>query len=126
MRSGKIAAQAAHASLKVILNIMKKDNLTYPVGTGMQDGVRFSMLVDNGTPLSEWLNGHFTKVVVYVNSEEELRDVYNKAANKNLLCSYIIDSGFTEFHGKKTATCVAIGPDYSERIDEITGGLPLL
>ena len=37
----------------------------------------------------------------------------------------IEDSGLTEFHGQVTPTCVAIGPDYSEKIDPITGNLQL-
>ncbi|NJO65883.1 MAG: hypothetical protein HC836_49780, partial [Richelia sp. RM2_1_2] len=37
-----------------------------------------------------------------------------------------IDRGNTEFHGKYTETCLVIGPDYSNRIDEITGKLKLL
>lgn len=126
MRKGKIAAQAAHAALAVILDMMQKDELTYPVGTGITEGMRLSLLLDKGSPAYEWLNGSFTKIVVYVNSEDELRDLYNKALDKNLPCSYIIDSGFTEFHGNKTATCIAIGPYWNDKIDEITGDLPLL
>ncbi len=38
----------------------------------------------------------------------------------------ITDAGRTEFHGEPTNTTLAIGPDYSEKIDKITGGLPLL
>jgi PTH2 family peptidyl-tRNA hydrolase len=38
----------------------------------------------------------------------------------------IIDSGKTEFGGVPTKTCLAIGPDYSEKIDKVTGNLKLL
>jgi len=38
----------------------------------------------------------------------------------------ITDSGKTEFHGHRTRTCVAIGPDAADKIDEITGQLQLL
>ena len=125
-RTGKLISQAAHASLKVILDMMQKDNTSYPVGTGVTEGMRLSMLVGKGSPAYEWLNGHFTKIVLYVNSEEELRDLYNKASDKGLPCAFIVDSGFTEFHGEPTVTCIAIGPDKSEKIDDITGDLPLL
>ena len=119
MRKGKIAAQAAHASLKVIVDMMSKEVL-YP------EVERWFLLMSIDAGLYKWLDGHFTKVVLYVNSEEELRDLYNKASDKGLPCAFIVDSGFTEFHGNKTATCIAIGPDYSDKIDEITGDLPLL
>lgn len=122
MRAGKIAAQAAHASLKVLLDRMATNHYHYGRGS-MTEWV---LNTDWGTPMYDWLTNGFTKVVLYVNSEDELRDLYNKAVEKNLPAAFIVDSGFTEFHGNKTATCIAIGPDYSEKIDEITGDLPLL
>jgi peptidyl-tRNA hydrolase len=39
--------------------------------------------------------------------------------------SLIIVNGLTEFNNVKTKTCLAIGPDYSDKIDQITGGLEL-
>ena len=63
---------------------------------------------------------------MYVVSEDELHTLYMKAFNKHLHCSYIVDSGLTEFSGKPTATAVAIGPGRPDIIDEITGNLPLL
>jgi len=120
MRKGKIAAQAAHAALAVVLDRMLKTK--HPPSRLHEWVLEFPY----DSPWEEWLNGHFTKVVLYVNSEDELRDLYNKASDKGLPCAFIVDSGFTEFHGNKTATCIAIGPDYSDKIDEITGDLPLL
>jgi PTH2 family peptidyl-tRNA hydrolase len=38
----------------------------------------------------------------------------------------IYDNGNTEFHGVKTLTAIAIGPDHAEFIDPITGHLQLL
>jgi peptidyl-tRNA hydrolase, PTH2 family len=38
----------------------------------------------------------------------------------------IADSGRTEFHGKPTRPCLAIGPDDAARIDQVTGHLELL
>jgi PTH2 family peptidyl-tRNA hydrolase len=36
------------------------------------------------------------------------------------------DNGKTEFHEEPTRTCLAIGPNEAEKIDEITGELQLL
>lgn len=118
MRKGKIAAQVAHASMKVILNLMQEQaqgklvtkTLSYP----------------EGSAIDRWLSGTFTKVCVSVNSEEELLDLYTKAKDHGILASLIQDSGKTEFHGNPTYTTVAIGPDYCEVIDRLTGELPLL
>lgn len=127
MRAGKSCAQAAHASLKVILDMMAFEDVsvTNPPSNNPRF-VKLSMIISKSSPIYDWLSGHFTKIVLYVNSEEELRDLYNKAEAKGLPCAFIVDSGFTEFHGNKTATCIAIGPDYSDKIDDITGDLPLL
>ena len=73
-----------------------------------------------------WLTGSFAKVCCRVNSEEELLVIRDKAVEAGLEVHVITDSGKTEFHGVPTNTCLAIGPDVAEKIDEITGHLELL
>ena len=111
MRKGKMIAQGAHASIQVL----KKVACT-------SDGEFYFNL---NPPLGTWLLGHQTKIVVYVKSEEALKDIYNKAKDAGILCSLIQDAGRTEFK-EPTYTAVAIGPDYEDRIDPITRELPLL
>lgn len=110
MRRGKEIAQCAHASIAFLSHYVRKGN-------------------NHNVPLSEaeqlWLDGIFTKVCLQVNSEEELLRVYEEALRANLTVHLIEDRGLTEFHGKPTKTCLAIGPDYNERIDAVTGGLQL-
>lgn len=117
MRKGKIAAQCAHASIKVFLD---KINIT----PRFDEGNNACFYINDKE--KEWIEGSFTKIVVSVENEEELLNVYNKAKEKNILCSLVIDNGLTEFHGIKTNTVVAIGPEESEKIDEITKDLKLL
>jgi PTH2 family peptidyl-tRNA hydrolase len=113
MRTGKLAAQVAHASMAaVITNYLTKT-----------DEVRW--IYTPTSEIREWLNESFTKICVYVNSEEELIAIYDKAKSKDLPCSLIKDIGKTEFHGIPTYTSVAVGPGLISRIDEVTGGLPL-
>lgn len=107
MRKGKMVAQGAHASMAVILE--EQNRLNYP-----QPAV------------AEWLSGKFTKICVYVNSEQELIDIFHSARAALIPCSLIKDAGLTEFGGVSTYTAVAIGPDYPEVIDPITKHLPLL
>jgi PTH2 family peptidyl-tRNA hydrolase len=76
--------------------------------------------------MRKWMEGSFTKVVVGVNSEEEIYELAEAATRLDILHAVIVDSGFTEFHGNKTTTCIAIGPDKSEKIDKITKELPLI
>lgn len=117
MRKGKIAAQAAHASMKIFFDRMTLISSSYNDNT-------YELHIND--IMDEWKNGLFTKICVYVNSEEELIDIYNKAIDVNLPVSLIVDSGLTEFNGIPTKTCVAIGPSKKEWIDEITKHLPLL
>ena len=105
MRKGKMCAQAAHASLAVILDAQREGPLPRAI--------------------QEWLDGRFTKIVVSVNSEEELHEVYQNAKLASIPCSLIQDAGFTEFD-QPTYTAVGVGPDYPEFIDQVTGELPLL
>lgn len=130
MRKGKIAAQVAHASMKVLLDEMSsmRDGLAVDSGDCLNDAkvdMRYIYLHAND-PLTLWLEGKFTKICVYVESEEELLDIYKKAIDNGVLTSLIQDAGLTEFGGVPTYTCVAVGPDLPEVVDVITGKLKLL
>lgn len=119
MRKGKMVAQGAHASLKVVLDLMNPT----PNESGMEER---TLYLEYNSALFAWLEGKFTKICVSVNGETELDEVYNKAKEKGLICSMIVDAGLTEFDGVPTKTCCAIGPAWSDEVNEITGALPLL
>ena len=107
MRRGKQIAQGSHASMSFLTRRLESGD---PV-TDVQN---------------EWMADSFAKVCVRVNSEEELMEVHDKAVEAGLEVHLITDQGRTEFHGVPTRTCLAIGPDYSDKIDQITGQLQLL
>lgn len=131
MRKGKIASQCAHASMKVLLDMAKRQQEDWAekfdaeplVETGTKE---ITFEYDKGSAWDEWLNGTFTKICVYVESEEALDDVFQKAARSGLPAALIIDSGKTEFNGVPTKTVCAIGPAWSDELDLITGELHLL
>ena len=106
MRRGKEIAQCCHASTSVLIQ-----------------------KILHGAYLSEeevfWISGHRKKVCLQVNSEEELLDIHQKALDAGLFSNIVTDMGLTEFNGVPTKTCLAIGPDTSEKIDKVTGGLKL-
>jgi PTH2 family peptidyl-tRNA hydrolase len=117
MRKGKMCAQAAHASMKVILDQMFNYN--------GKDHIKMLNMTNNKA-LYHWINGLFTKVVVGCDSKEELYDLAEKASFNGIMFAIIEDSGKTEFHDEPTITALAIGPDDPEKIDKITGHLKLL
>jgi PTH2 family peptidyl-tRNA hydrolase len=112
MRKGKMIAQGAHASLKVILDAGSRTNHVFVIAAW--------------PALAAWLAGRFTKVCVAVDSEAALDAIAEKARAANLPCAIIVDSGATEFHGVPTKTCIAVGPAWSDEIDAVTGELTLL
>ena len=114
MRKGKMIAQGAHASLKVLLDR----------GRAVDGDQAYTIALTE--PMAAWLTGRFTKVCVSVTSEAELEAVLQRATDAGLPCAMIVDAGHTEFHGVPTRTCAAIGPAWAEDVDAITGTLPLL
>jgi len=112
MRKGKMIAQGAHASLKVL------------VDAGKLEGETFAIALTE--PMTAWLTGRFTKVCVGVDSETGLDAVVAAARAANVPCALIVDAGVTEFHGVPTKTCCAVGPAWVEDVDAITGDLGLL
>lgn len=114
MRKGKIAAQACHASWATLLN------------RGHIHEGSLTLTIPLEPDMLAWFQVLFKKVCVYVESEAALIEVYELARAKGLPCCLIKDAGLTEFGGVATYTAVGIGPALSEKIDPITGHLPLL
>ncbi|MEM1628325.1 MAG: peptidyl-tRNA hydrolase Pth2 [Desulfurococcaceae archaeon] len=103
MSKGKLAVQVAHAAVIAAFNAY------------------FNHI--------EWFNTWWTsgqkKIVVKVNSEKELLEIYELARRMNLPTAIISDAGLTELP-PGTLTAVAIGPAPDEKVDEITGNLKLI
>jgi len=114
MRKGKMIAQGAHASLRVILE------------AGVPDEARRTFTISMSEPMAAWLTGRFTKVCVSVDSEAALDAIVERAKLAGVPVALITDAGQTEFHGVPTKTCCAVGPGWTADIDAITGALSLL
>lgn len=127
MRRGKEVAQGAHASIAFLTRRIQ----------AVDDGARipeqatrygdFSVWDLLGLTIAQriWIKGIFAKVCLQVPSEEELLAIHERAKAAGLESHLITDSGLTEFDGVPTHTCLAIGPDYAEKIDAVTGELKL-
>jgi PTH2 family peptidyl-tRNA hydrolase len=103
MGKGKIAVQVGHATVTVGEKTRKRHPDWW----------------------NRWLNEGQCKVVVKVNSEEDLNEIQGKADQLGLVSAIIHDKGLTQVE-PDTATCVGIGPAPAELVDKITGTLPLL
>lgn len=111
-RKGKYCSQAAHASLGALLSLssIEDDKLIIPL---------------NNPFIWDWITGRFTKVTCYVETDEELVFIHNSARLAGIPSALITDAGLTEFNGVPTLTAVGVGPDDEEKINKITGHLPL-
>ncbi|EPP7234655.1 peptidyl-tRNA hydrolase [Shigella flexneri] len=92
MRKGKMAAQSAHAAMKLFLEVMVPEN---------------GFLVLKNEQDKEFKNFLETPIVKIVMSKDE--NEFDNAYNKAKPYSVIVDNGRTEFHGIPTKTCAAQG-----------------
>ncbi|OYT43250.1 MAG: aminoacyl-tRNA hydrolase [Candidatus Aenigmarchaeota archaeon ex4484_56] len=97
---GKIASQVAHASLSSYNRTDKKLRKI-------------------------WEKTGSKKIVLKVDNEKELIKLHKKAVNMGISNYIVIDAGLTQVP-KATITCLAIGPDEEEKIDNIIKDLKLL
>ena len=113
LSKGRLVTQSAHASIAFLTDLIKEYN---PL-----------QLTDSQLQLNEaqkeWIYGTFYKVCLSVDSEKELLDIGYNAVMLGLSVQYIEE---TNGFDKPTITCLAIGPDYSSKIDTVTKHLKLL
>ena len=99
MSPGKVAVQVAHASAEAVLKSDKEK-------------------------INAWRQ-FSKKVVLQVDSENDLIKYKKEAEKAKLVTALIRDAGLTEIP-EHTLTCLASGPDDEEKIDKITGKLKTL
>jgi PTH2 family peptidyl-tRNA hydrolase len=100
MSEGKKCVQTAHASLGSYEKTDKK-------------------------MIKKWVSEGQKKVVLKVDSEKEILDLYKKIKREKIPCFLIEDAGLTELK-PGTVTALGIGPEKEEVLDKITGLLKLL
>ncbi|MFM7534441.1 MAG: aminoacyl-tRNA hydrolase [Acidimicrobiales bacterium] len=115
MRRGKEIAQGAHASSAWLVSAVA-DALDPATG-------RATVTLD--PVAAAWVTTSWRKVALQVRGEAELLALHDEAQARGLRSHLIRDSGRTEFGGVPTYTALAIGPDRTTRIDEVTGQLAL-
>ena len=136
MRRGKECAQASHASMSFLTKNLKltkriramnsSDDFMEILGEVAYQTLEYDWSIHFETEVQNWLSNSFRKIVAYVNSEQELLELHEKALNKGLVSHLIEDNGATEFNGVRTNTCIAIGPHICSKFNDLTDHLPLL
>ncbi len=100
LSKGKMAAQAAHASISSYRAAKREYR-------------------------KAWLREGQKKVVLKVGSEKEIYELKEKAEKMKLPFAIVRDAGLTEIPAG-TVTAIGIGPAREEDIDKVTGKLDLL
>ncbi len=103
MGRGKIAAQAAHASISSYLEVLRR----------------------RPSWAEEWLKQGQKKVVVAVRDQEELLRLRDEAEAAGIPTALIQDAGLTQLE-PGTTTTLGVGPAPEELVDRVTGHLKLL
>lgn len=125
MRKGKIAAQASHAAVEAVLKAILKEGRGGQLRTTSEGWVYLEAPEGEQSPLTDWFQYGMAKICVYVDSEEELLALDQRARASGVTTALIQDAGITEFHGEPTYTALAFEPLEAARADELTGELPL-
>jgi PTH2 family peptidyl-tRNA hydrolase len=99
MSTGKVAAQACHASVTALFSAPHDD-------------------------IRKWLEEGQTKVVLKADTLETLLGLKERCSSLGLACALISDAGRTEL-ARGTMTALGVGPADSALIDQVTGALPL-
>jgi len=111
MRRGKEIAQGSHASSAFLSRRLREYGY---------------IKMDELSPeIQQWLNGGVAKICLKVDSEDEIKKIFEGAKEAGLETHIIVDSGKTEFNGVPTITALSIGPNYKEDIDPFTNHLKL-
>lgn len=103
MSTGKLIAQACHAAVEASEKAKK----------------------ENHTAWRRWRDEGAKKVALEAESLEELEELADRADELDIVNVVIHDAGLTEVP-PGTATALGMGPDASEKIDRVTGALPLI
>lgn len=127
---GKYCSQAAHASMSFLTSDMTVEGLVLEDYDEFGADVGYVLSTKRLDPhvpeIDDWLRNSFKKVVVYVETDEELVALHEKALTQGLLSHLITDNGTTVFDGVPTRTALAIGPAEESKFINLTDHLPLL
>lgn len=103
MSIGKLVSQACHASLEASERARRKKRRIWKA----------------------WMEEGSKKVILKVDSLEELEELAKRALELGIPNALIVDRGLTEIP-QGTTTALGVGPDRSEKVDLVTGKLKLL
>lgn len=126
MSPGKLAAMVAHGSISFITEWIRH-NIRTDCATSTEYAIDMRARVDREL-YAEWICGNFTKIILEVKNEKELKEIVKKAHEYGMINRRdffnIVDES-TEFKDIPRWAVVAFKPMENRVIDKITGNLNL-
>jgi len=98
MPPGKLAAQVGHAAVRMILKAEHSKSFPAELLQNYLSG-----------------DGNEAKIVLGVDSEDALNEVFDACVQMKIPCGKVVDSGRTVFK-EPTLTCIGIGPIWDTEI----------
>ena len=121
MRKGKIAAQSGHACVEAVLMAIAREGRTDQI-RATDEWAYLEHDENDCSPLTDWFDAGVAKICVYVDGEEALLDIATQGREAGFAVALIRDATIEPASG---LTVLAFEPLPAEKIDPITGGLPL-
>ena len=128
MRTGKIAAQVAHAAVGTVMDLQElaaASGGANAAAAATSSSVSAVLASNSSRALFSWLHQGQAKVVLQVGSAAELHSLEERARARGLATHIVADAGRTQI-AAGSETVLAVGPGPIALVDEITGGLKLL
>jgi PTH2 family peptidyl-tRNA hydrolase len=130
MRSGKIAAQVAHAAVGTLMDLQESAQLAASStassnSLGASASLSSIHRLNSVRALNSWLSQGQAKVVVQIGSADEMHALERRAHSRGIATHIVMDAGRTQIAAGSETVC-AVGPGPVELINEITGHLKLL
>lgn len=124
MSAGKMAAMVAHGSIAFLTKCIRRCEKSHDA---INNELHFIGKIDSGI-YYEWIAGGFTKVILEVENEAQMKTVIAKAIEHDMHLDYdffnIVDES-TEFEGVPCWAVIAFAPMDADRINQVTGHLNL-
>ncbi len=127
--TGKVSCDSSAFSYKMVIVVrmdikMSKGKMAAQTGHAAVSAAEYARK-NRPEWWNPWISEGQCKIAVKVKSEQEINELERKARNAGLPVALIVDRGLTEIP-PNTLTCLGIGPAPANKVDPITGKLPLL
>ena len=112
MSTGEVAEKVTDAALKIFFDRIAKWTTNVTINNTI-------ILEGMTSPIKKWVDGNSAKNILSCNTENDIMTLADKAKNLNIPFAISFDNTFNTFNDTTTPLCIALGPDYDDKIDPL-------